>query len=474
MQPRTLLILTLLVLVLGGFIFFYEKDLPSTDERAERERKVLAIEGDEVQALTIEWQGKKVRLESDRLGKDRPEADDGDSETGGDGAAGEARWRLVEPLQARADRSTVDGLVTTLTGLEKERTLEGMSRAEAGLDEPEVQVTLANADGETVLEVGSEVPASSDRIVAVGSAVYQVSGGFVDDLTREPGEWRDKKLFTAARNEIERVTLTAVDRTVLLAERGEDFWVESPLADRADSDHVSSLLSGITSLTVKSFLYDALLDPTALGLEPPGRIVEAVLEGQEEPFRLELGQPLEGGGNDFYGRAEGQLFEIETGLAEAVDRSAAEWRSRTWTALQVFKIESANLVDAEGALAITREGDDWMRGEDRIDYTAASDLLYAISDAKAEEVMEREEAESGGHRLEDPLLSIDLVTKDGGEELRLYPLTDGVSAATSGGRDAVLLIAADTVEKIQQEVTELRQAESLPEEEAEEAEETAE
>lgn len=441
MQPRTLAVLLLLVIGLGGFIFFYEKDLPSTDERREQQKKVLRIEQDDVRGLTIEWPDGKVRLER------------------------QATWRLVEPRPARADRSAVDGVLSSLAGLEKKRTLEDVDRADVGLEEPEVEVTLATGEGETVLSVGAEVPASSDRLVAVGgrAEVYQVSGGFVDDLTKDPGEWRDKKLFTGARNDIQRLTLTSGESQVLLAKRGEDFWIESPLADRADSDHVNTLLSEITGLRVREFLDQEPLDPAAIGLEPPRRVLEAILEGSEEPFRLELGLTSEGE-NAFYGRAEGQLFDIETRLEEALDRPASAWRSRAWTELQVFKIESARLVDEQGELQVVRDGSDWKRGEERIDYTTASDLLYAITDAGAEEVVERRSAEERGHDFAEPLLTVHLATADGEEELHLYPPVDGLAAATSSVRDAVLLMSEETVDKIQQAAADLRQAEPLPDE----------
>ena len=67
MKPKTLLVLTVLVAILAAFIFFFEKDLPSTDERAEMEKKVLApLEGDDVEAVEISWEGQSVRLEKER------------------------------------------------------------------------------------------------------------------------------------------------------------------------------------------------------------------------------------------------------------------------------------------------------------------------------------------------------------------------------------------------------------------------
>ena len=41
MRPRTLLVLLALVVGIGAFVYFYERELPSSDERAERAKRVL-------------------------------------------------------------------------------------------------------------------------------------------------------------------------------------------------------------------------------------------------------------------------------------------------------------------------------------------------------------------------------------------------------------------------------------------------
>jgi hypothetical protein len=475
MRPRTLLVMLGVLLVLGGFIYFFEKDLPSTDERRDLENKVLKVEDGDVEAVVVEWNGNKVRLEKDA-------AEDGEEDGSG------REWRLVEPLAARADRTAVSGLLSSLTGLEKKRTLDDVDRAAVGLDEPEIEVTLLTADGgEVKLEVGPEVPASSDRIVAAGE-VYQVAGSFVASLTRQPGEWRDKQLFTATRGDVDRVTLAAGDSKLLLAKRGEEFWIESPLTDRADDRLTDDLLTAITGLRVATFLDphgadSEPLDPEVLGLDPPRRVVEVVLKDREEPFRLEFGAPVgvedEGSEDDgsaedsagdvrTYGRSASQLFEIESSLGEAFGRPPQTWRSRQWTALEVFKIESASIHGGDGDLELARDKADWKRGEDRLDYSTASDLLYALTDAAAEEVVDRADAESRGHRFDEPSLSIRLTTKEGEEELRLYPEVDGLAAATSEGRQAVLLLSADTVSGIHEKIDAVRTAAPLVDEEDEE------
>lgn len=98
MRPKTLLILALVVLVLGAFIWFYERDLPGSEERAEQAKKVLGgLESRDVEAVEIAWEDRRVRLE-------RPtpeEAENGDGKDAGEDGAEDAfpeeRWRLVEP-----------------------------------------------------------------------------------------------------------------------------------------------------------------------------------------------------------------------------------------------------------------------------------------------------------------------------------------------------------------------------------------
>ncbi|HEX9731389.1 MAG TPA: DUF4340 domain-containing protein [Thermoanaerobaculia bacterium] len=475
MNARTLLVLTVLAAVLGAFIYFVERDLPTTDERREQEKKVLSLEQDDVTAVEIAWDEETVRLERE----DPPAAEEEGEGEEDDAffARPQPEWNLVAPRRARADRNLVDDLLRDLTALEKERTEVGVDRAEAGLDAPRARVTLVTAGAETVLEVGAELPASSDMLIAVAGRdeVYQVASSVWTDLTREAGDWRDKKLFTATRADVDRVRLTSGGAEVLLAERGDVFWIESPITDLADEEHVNGLLNEITGLTASRFLDDPERTPVELGLEPPAHVLEVVLEGREEPYRLALGEPeeeeegeaQEGAARTVHARAGEQLVELSTRLVDAFRRPPEAWRSRAWTPIQVYRVESARFADAGGEVEVTREEGDWLRGEDRVDYSAVSDLLYAVADADADEVVSRDEAAARGHALEKPAIEVTLVMEDAEESLALYPTVDGLAAATREGRDAVLLLPSSAVEEVTAKLAALRAAEPLADEEEE-------
>lgn len=481
MRPKSLLVLTAIVAVLGGFILFFERDLPSTEERAKQEKKVIGLDQDQVTAVVIEPKdGTAVRLEKEAAAAPA-DADDKKKDEPDDAfaPAPAAEWRLVAPLTARADRTRAEDLVRSLVDLEKGRTLEGVDRAAAGLDAPRFRIRLATAEEELHLAVGGEVPASKDVFLAVGDAgpIYQVSGSFVESLGRAAGDWRDRKVFPGTRADVERLKLGAGAQETLLARRGEDFWVESPLTDRADTTKTNELLSRVTDLEVSTFVDVAPADPSTLGLDPPAATVEVVRKDKPEAFLVELGAVVADEAGARYARAGGQLFTTKSELLASVETPIAGWRSKKWTAQQVFRIEKATFADSQGELVLRRDDAEWYRGaddesEEKIDYASASDLLYALTDVEATEVVDPGAPSVSWTALAQPELTVALdLQEEAKETLKLFVALDGRAAATSEGRQATLVLAPEAVAKVRDALAKVRAA---PAQKDETSEETAE
>ncbi len=469
MRPRALLLLALLVAGLGAFIWFYERELPSSEERAERSKRLLPFEASEVEAVLVEQGERRFRLERERTGG----ADEGAAAAGESGSEG---WRLVEPIAARADRAAVSRMLDTLVGLEKERALGEVEPAETGLGEPRATVTLERRVGNTRLLVGAEVPGSETVVVGVegDDGVYLVSDRFWSDLTKEAGDWRDKAIFGGQRDDIERVTLSAGDRRVLLARRGDDFWVESPIADRAADQEVTDLLFEIVGLRARRFLDAAAAPPEELGLTPPAAVVEVFVKGEAEPLRLELGEtvpaPADAANPDRYLRAGGELVEARTTLLDSAQRAPEEWRSRHWSGFDVYEVEGVRVRDERGELALEKSGGNWKRGDSEIAYAPGSDLLYAVDGAEGEELVSLEDAGRRGARIEEPALTLTLRGAGGREEtLTLYPELDGRVPARTSDREVVLLLPASTAEDVRDRIEQVRSAEPLGDEDGGEA-----
>src|SRR5262249_2204123 len=157
--------------------------------------------------------------------------------------------------------------------VEKTRTLDDVQPAAVGLDKPRGVVRLDTRDGPIVLRVGAQVPTGGELIAAISGAegkgkksAYVVSDSLWSEFQHKPAGWRGHPMFAGDREAIQRIALIAgggggaaaggappgVPR-VMLARRGERFWIERPFVDRADRDQVDKLLADVTGLTAERF-----------------------------------------------------------------------------------------------------------------------------------------------------------------------------------------------------------------------------
>jgi uncharacterized protein DUF4340 len=467
MKPRTLLVLLVVVLALGAFIWFYERKLPSTEERTELAKKVLRLEKDDVTALTLESSKGQVRLE--RVQSPKPKKKDGIAETPA------VEWRMTRPLAVRADSFAVDRLLDSLTGLEKNQSLDEVNPKDVGLDKPRAVIRLATKDGEKVLKLGAEVPPGGSLIAGFQgeTGAYVVSDSILSEVDHDPKDWRDRTMFRGDRDAIQRIALTgAAGGPVVLVRQPSGFWIEGPPADRdrADKNLVDGLLADLTGLQAERFP-DSPKPLPELGLAPPHGSVEVTLAGTPAPVRIDLGAPVTGqeapagqtSGELVYLRKAanegGTLFEARTRLTEAVERAPAAWRATQLSAFEVHQIESATVRDAGTAINLTRAGTDWKRQGTTISFLPVSDLLFAVTGAKASRLLAPQEAQAMHADLARPLLSFELRTKDAGNEtVTLYPpVKEGVPALVTG-RQTVLLLPSETLADIQKKLQDVKSA----------------
>jgi hypothetical protein len=483
MRPRTLLILLVLVLGLGAFIWLYERKLPSSEERAEQAKKVLSFDKDDVRKVTLQSPAGRVVFER----TDSPEKDKEKKETKkeegakapGEEALGEpeSAWKITAPLQARADAFAVDGLLQSLDDLEKTSTIEKPDRKAQGLDKPRATVRVETADGTKVLQIGAAVPTGGTLIAALEGEdrSYVVSDTVWSQINREPGSWRDRQLFRASRDAIARIALTGPggQKLVLVQQNGR-FRIESPFADRADKTKVDDLYADLSGLTAEQFVDRPQLTPEAMGLQPPREVVEVTFH-KGEPFRIELGSPTstqpEPPLSDpsapppaaaVHARVGPQLIETRTRLAQTAATPAPDWRARGLSAFEVYEVEAVTLrdnrSDGGGPLHLTRAGTDWKRGDETISYMPVSDFLFALTGAQADRLLTPQEAGALGQ----PVLTVDLDAKNAGKEtLTLYPARPDGAPARVSGRDPVLLLPKDKLQEILARLGDVRGAKKV-------------
>ena len=465
MRPRTLLFLAAVVGALLGLIFFAEDRVASTDERAATSKKLVNVKPEELVALEIEWQGSRVRFERAAIVQPKKDgAADGAALVPELPEAEPARpWRIVEPFAYLADGAAVDRLVSELASLAVERDVEGAVRKDLGLEPPRGSVSFKTPTAEGRVEIGGSVPASHAVVVAAsGRSLPAVTADdFLEDLARPPGEWRSREVVTVQAAAIDRVTITPVAGEALVFTRsGETLRLESPVADLADRELADGLIADLRGLRMETFLDPPLAGEIerALAESTSAGVIELTIAGRPETMRIEIGGERTPGKRVW--RAGSQVFESASKLSLVVARPALEWRSRNWTRFENWRIEKVRVEEAAGAFELVRSDGEWLRDGKKIPFTAASDLLYALTAAKADVLVESPAPEAAGTPR--PTLTLTLSDADGNEEmLTLHPGSPQGVPARTRGRGVTLMLAPGLVDDLDAKISAVRAAEPI-------------
>ncbi len=108
-----------------------------------------------------------------------------------------SEWKVVKPVVARSDYSTVEGLLTRLSTSNMSKLIEADAKdlAKYGLDKPTMTLTVGAGSAKTVLQVGKT---ENDQTYAKDAArplVFTVDSTLQGDLKKSFDDYRKKELF---------------------------------------------------------------------------------------------------------------------------------------------------------------------------------------------------------------------------------------------------------------------------------------
>jgi hypothetical protein len=245
-----------------------QKTPPGTDLYAKRadDKKVFLIpshiEGT-FNKSTFDLRDKSVvKVDRDKL--DALEFTAGDRSSRFVRPAGE--WQIAAPVQARADFSAIDGLVSRLAGLQMKSLVDtpDVDPKKYGLDKPAATVKFGSGSSQATVVLGGK--AAEGTIYARDlsrPSIFTVESNVLDELKKDPSEYRQKDLFdarsfNATRIEIVRAGQTyAFEKTKTKNKEGQDEekWRQvSPQARELDQATFDKLVSALTGIRATGFV----------------------------------------------------------------------------------------------------------------------------------------------------------------------------------------------------------------------------
>lgn len=279
-KKRTLVVLLVLILALGGALFWMNRSNTQAEEAAsaaaEGNIPLSSFAAGDLEKIQYTYQGETLTLDYDS-----------------------SRWTLEEDPDYHLDESACNTMVTALAALNAKRQLTAQPGEDYGLNDPAVTVTVTAAGETNTFVFGAENTVTGDLYVqkAGDDAVYAVPGNKAAcfELTKADlfGSFNPAGLTVSA---LEKVSITTGSGTLALTAVSEpaDSSASSEESDSdsasyqtvwrldgspetdLDSDAVQNLLSALAGY-VSAQVTDA--NPVAYGFDAPLAAVQAETAG---------------------------------------------------------------------------------------------------------------------------------------------------------------------------------------------------
>lgn len=434
MKNRNLLILSLVVVAVGAYIFFHDRHQMTSDERRERAGKVFPeLDRDDISTVVVDNSHGRFVMEK----------------------SGET-WRLTEPIAFEANPASVNSVLTSLENLEEDRTLStsDVELSAYGLDQPEMTVILDTETGDRFeLTVGEESALGSNRAMRRGDepTIVLAPGRFVTDLDKGLDDWRSRDVIDIVAADVASLQIVAGDDRVEAVRDGRRWGLLEPVEDLADAEHVSNLISDLNGLRIVEFL-DGGTQLAELGLDPPAYEITIVRSAGGQAVRLDFGSAREENGTTTIAcRRDGsELFWINDGAAIRLTKAPVRWRSPTVYDFETWDAERLLLAVGDVSVTLTRDQGLWAAGEgEEVDHGAVQDLLTKLTELEASEFDLIPPGTDVMGTIEVVLGSSNGTAPETVSYVFHRPLTDGGQAmVVVSARDTVMSVDYDAISEI--------------------------
>lgn len=419
---------------LGAYVYLVEMKREDAGKDGKPKEKVLAFDKAKARALTLEARGAEaVRVEK------QAEA-----------------WRLTAPVAVPADGAEVDGILSTLAGLEMDEVVLEAPKdlAEFGLLPPRrtVTVLLEGAKEPAQLLLGEKTPDGNALYAKVPARprVFTIPSYLEGTVDKKPFDLRDRSVLHVQRDAVRTLEITGPEGSYALARSDKGEWAFTrPLATPAGRWAVDSFLGTLENLRMESVAAEDAKDLTPFGLDKPARTVTAGLSDGSAKT-LEIGGKV--GEDKYHAREAGRTLVavIPKALVEDLAKGMGELRARRLLDVATYDVVGFDVLAAGAKKTYARstskdpkEGFDvyhWKRTAPDGKEVATSkvqDTLFLIGGLEVLEFVDQPAAPAT-YGLDTPTLEVALRYQDKPQQSFALGERDGAFYARRSGDASVL------------------------------------
>lgn len=377
---------------------------------------------------------------------------------------GEEQWKMIQPIQAKADAREIRSILGALGRL-KVVVFEAdgvVDLAKYALDTPRIRIVLQSALGSQQLLIGSDTEEAGRIYVKPGAhnAVYAVNKGIYATLNKTVFNLRDKRVIDFQRTATNRFEIRKGTERIVCAKNMKGEWqIEEPVVLKADATAVDDLLFGVDSLKAVGFVSDQPKSIQPYGLDHPSIQVSFITPDSDTAVLLVGKQE----GDNIYVKARNaaRVVLVKNDLVDLVGLGVAGLRDK-----RVFDFKSDDafkLTLKHGNVKLTcqKQGANWRLispVQEDAENGAVNSIISQIDYLKVEKFLTSTPSVvlTG---LGMPEVQVTVTLKDQKE----YTLQIGKTAKSDQcygrlrtGLGTIFLLKADVVDKLKKTVEDLR------------------
>lgn len=388
---KSTLVLLAVLLGLGGYIYSTWNE----DSAVSEENRVFAsLDADDVQSVT-------VRSES---GETTTVERSGDS------------WQITSPITAPASTTEASGLASTLSALDRVRTIEEApsNLAEFGLAPPRVTVEFKGQSQSGGLLIGNKTSTGQNLYAkrSDSDAVFLIAAYQESSLNRSSFDLRDKALFNFESAQVETVEVSRDGSSLTLRKQGENWRLIAPVDARADLGLVEGLVGSVAGAQMRSV---AAEDATPEQLKTWGftgsSLSIAFTHGGNQTTLL-IGNPVDESAVYAKDASRPLVVTIDKTIADSVARPAVEYRRRDVFGFRAYTVSRIEFTRADGTTTFERvpgatetDPDTWRRTAPTaadVDRQQMEGLLTGLADMRMVTFVDS----TNNTGLDNPLLTV--------------------------------------------------------------------
>lgn len=439
-------LLAVVAAAFGSYIYFVESKKPApTGDDSKPKEKVFSFDQAKVKEVTLVAAGETIKLVKD----------------------GEA-WKMESPQAVAADASAVDGIVTSLSGLEMDEEIVASADnlGEFGLLTPEKTVTVvAEGGAPQILLVGGKLADGSGLYAKTPdkTRIFTVGSYALTSLDKKPFDLRDRDLLHVKRDLVKTLEITGPEGGYVLAKSDKGEWAfTKPLPTLAGRWSVDGILGTVENLRMESVAAEdgaAAKDAKKFGLGKPARTVTLGLaDGTTKA--LEIGSSA--GDKKWHARQQGSALVavIPGALVDDLAKGMKELRSKRLLEVATYETEGFDVTEGGVTKAYAKTTAKDAQGLDNatwkrtapdakdLETTKVEDALFKVGGIEVAEFLDQPKGPEA-YGFEAPAFSLVIRSGAGkGEQKIDIGKKDGSVYARRPGDAAVLRLDAAKVDEL--------------------------